>query len=195
MATAFAVHTDTDYRRALALVDSLWDAAPGSPEAELLDVMSTLIEGYEKRSRTLPPADPPGLIVFKLRELGWSQRELARRMGWGAGRVSEVLSGQRALTLRMVQDLSAALGLPPGSLVPGPGPEEPDHVWVQISRAHAERAVQALNPPGGLKALVEELLVQQLSSASRPAPMSTARTDTRAARPAARVGPLVRVAA
>ena len=113
----FPLHNDADYQRALTLVDELWDAAPGSPEADVLDVMATLIEVYEKRQRTLPPADPRVLLTFKLRELGWTQRELGRRLGWGSGRVSEVLSGRRALTLRMVQELSAVLGLPPGLLV------------------------------------------------------------------------------
>lgn len=158
MPTAFALHTDADYRRALALVDELWDAPPGSPEAELLDVMATLIELYEKRTRALPTADPVRLVAFKLRELGWSQRELGRRLGWGSGRVSEVLSGKRALNLRMVQELSAALDLPPGLLVPGVRQAEDDVVWVPISRAQAGRAAQIGVGEADLGPLVGRLL-------------------------------------
>jgi HTH-type transcriptional regulator / antitoxin HigA len=115
--SAFPLRNDADYQRALALLDDLWDAEPGSPEADVLDIMATLIEVYEKGLRTLPPADPRQVIAFKLRDIGWTQRELGRRLGWGSGRVSEVVSGRRSLTLRMVQELSAVLGLPPGLLV------------------------------------------------------------------------------
>lgn len=158
MPTAFALHTDADYRRALALIDELWDAAPGSPEAELLDVMATLVEHYEKRTRALPAADPLRLVAFKLRELGWSQRELGRRLGWGSGRVSEVLSGKRALNLRMVRELSAALDLPLGLLVSGVPQAEDDVVWVPVSRAQAGRAAQLGVGEADLGPLVGRLL-------------------------------------
>ncbi len=133
--SAFPLRNDADYQRALVLLDELWDALPGSAEADVLDVMATLIDVYEKRHRTLPPADPRQVIAFKLRDLGWTQRELGRRLGWGSGRVSEVLSGRRALTLRMVQELSVALGLPPGLLVHDLRVEEPEAVNLRISTA------------------------------------------------------------
>lgn len=50
----FPLHTDEDYRRALALVDALWDAEPGSAEWATLDIMATLIDAYERASVRSP---------------------------------------------------------------------------------------------------------------------------------------------
>lgn len=114
----FLIMNDADLERAHDLIEELWDAEPGTPAGHLLAVMSTLVDQYEAERSTLPPGDPIELIAFKLDELGWSQRELARKLGWGSGRVSEILNRKRRLTLAMVQQLSTTLGLPPGVLVP-----------------------------------------------------------------------------
>lgn len=146
MTSPFPIRTEADYQRAIALIDALWDAEPGSADADTLDIMATLVSVYEAASRNLPPADPLEIVRFKLRELGWSQREAGRRLGWGSGRVSEVLSGKRPLTMRMVQDLARCLELPAGVLVPDTRDEQPG-AWVRLSpevsqqtRAIAEEA-------------------------------------------------------
>jgi len=41
------IHTEADYTAALARVDALWDAEPGSPESEELEVLAVLIDNYE----------------------------------------------------------------------------------------------------------------------------------------------------
>ncbi len=166
MSRAFPIHNDTDHRRALEVIESLWDATAGTPEADLLDVMSTLVEVYEKRHHALPPADPLALISFKLKELAWTQRELGRHLGWGGGRVSEVLSGKRPLTLRMVHDLGRVLGLPAGLLVHEARADEPDHVWVRVTSARAARAMHLGLDAGNLEAVVGRLLDQALQPPS-----------------------------
>jgi HTH-type transcriptional regulator / antitoxin HigA len=140
MNRAFPVHTENDYHRALELIDELWGSPAGSEEDSLLDVMATLVELYEREQRSLPPPDPLRLIEFKLKELGWSQRDLARKLGWSSpGRVSELLSGKRRLTLRHVQELSAALGLPAGLLLPQVPPDTDEHVWLRLRRSQVSR--------------------------------------------------------
>jgi HTH-type transcriptional regulator/antitoxin HigA len=166
MPRAFPIHNDTDHRRAIDLIESLWNAPAGSPEADLLDVMSTLVDVYEKANTTLPPADPRKLIAFKLKELGWTQRELGRRLGWGSGRVSEILSGVRPLTLRMVQDLGAVLGLPAGLLVHDARVDESEHVWVAVSSSRAARAMQLGLAAADLAGIVERLIDSALQPPS-----------------------------
>lgn len=122
---AFPIHDEHDLERAHALVERLWDAEPGTEEGDLLEVMATLVDAYEAQRSVLPPANPRELIRFKLDELGWSGRELARRLGWSGGRVSEVLNGKRNLTLAMVRQLSAALEIPAGLLVHDGAEEAP----------------------------------------------------------------------
>lgn len=143
--TPFPLRNEADYTRALALVETLWTAAPGTPEAAVLDELAARIEAYEAEelATVLPPADPRKLIAFKLRELGLSQRALARQLGWGAGRVSEVISGRRALTLAMVRDLAPALGLKVDQLVPDCTTDDDAPVMVAVPRALARQAESA----------------------------------------------------
>jgi HTH-type transcriptional regulator/antitoxin HigA len=41
------IHSTDDYDAALARVDELWEAAPGTPESEELEVLAVLIGNYE----------------------------------------------------------------------------------------------------------------------------------------------------
>lgn len=138
------IRNEAEHRQALARVDALWSAAPGSPEAEELLALAEAIETYEAEDlrAVLPPARPQAVIAYKLRELGWSQRELGRRLGWSTGRVSEVVNGKRSLTLAMVRDLSEALGVDPKLLVHGPPEVEPSTTWVPLPTSLVRCAVE-----------------------------------------------------
>jgi HTH-type transcriptional regulator/antitoxin HigA len=50
MTATEAILTEADYKAALARVDILMDAAPGSPEEKELDVLVDLIEQYETKN-------------------------------------------------------------------------------------------------------------------------------------------------
>jgi HTH-type transcriptional regulator/antitoxin HigA len=44
---ATIIKTETEYQDALAYIDTLMDAAPGSPEEEELELFAILVENYE----------------------------------------------------------------------------------------------------------------------------------------------------
>lgn len=150
MRAAFPIRTDADLERAIALVDELWNAVPGTAEADLLDVMASLIDRYEADRSELPPADPVELLKFKLAELGWTQRELGRRLGWSSGRVSEVLSRKRPLTLAMVRSLSHELGLAAGLLVHDHRDDE-GNGWVAVPVDLGRRLATISSDRGGVQ--------------------------------------------
>ncbi len=123
------IKTQSDYQWALAEVDKLWDAAPGSPRADRLDVLATLIEAYEEEHHAIDPPDPISAIRFRMEQLGLTRRDLEPYIG-PRSRVSEILSGSRTLTLPMIRRLNSGLGIPaevlirpaPPPLAPGTGP-------------------------------------------------------------------------
>ena len=41
------VHSDPEYRKYLSMIDTLVDCEEGSPEEELLELLSVLVEDYE----------------------------------------------------------------------------------------------------------------------------------------------------
>ena len=46
-----SLKSDTDYEVALAEIDRLMEAKPGTPDGERLDALATLVEAYEAKHR------------------------------------------------------------------------------------------------------------------------------------------------
>lgn len=105
------IRTKADYRAALKEVERLWEAAPGTPQGDHVEVLTTLIEAYEAEHFPIPAPDPIAAILFMLEQMGLTRRDLEPAIG-SRGRVSEVLNRKRPLTLPMVRALSALLHIP-----------------------------------------------------------------------------------
>lgn len=104
---------EPDYQAALDRVDQLMvlDPEPDSAEGQELETWAILIEDYERRR--FPPSvpDPVEALRFVMDQRGLKPRDLAPVLG-GRARVSEILSGRRALTLEMRQSLHVKYGIP-----------------------------------------------------------------------------------
>ncbi|MCK6371672.1 MAG: helix-turn-helix domain-containing protein [Gammaproteobacteria bacterium] len=117
----FRVIKDTaDYEAALVDVERLvaLDPAPDSRDAEALELLTILIEDYEKRQFPFDAPEPISAIRFRMEEQGLRQKDLVPLLG-SRSRVSEVLSGERALTLPMIRSLANGLGIPADILIGG----------------------------------------------------------------------------
>jgi HTH-type transcriptional regulator/antitoxin HigA len=110
------IRTKADYRAALKEVERLWDAEPGTPAGDRVEVLVTLIEAYEAEHFPIPAPDPIAAIAFVMEQKGLSRRDLEPAIG-SRGRVSEVLTRKRPLTLPMVRALSELLRIPTDMLV------------------------------------------------------------------------------
>jgi HTH-type transcriptional regulator / antitoxin HigA len=105
------IRTKPDYRAALKEVERLWDAEPGTPAGDRVEVLVTLIEAYEAKHVLIPAPDPIAAIEFMMEQKRLTRRDLEPAIG-SRGRVSEVLTRKRPLTLPMVRALSALLQIP-----------------------------------------------------------------------------------
>ncbi len=110
------IRTKADYRAALKEAERLWHAEPGTAQGDRVDVLVTLIEAYEAKHHPIPAPDPIAAIEFMMEQKGLSRRELEPAIG-SRGRVSEILSRKRPLTLPMVRELSALLQIPAEVLI------------------------------------------------------------------------------
>jgi HTH-type transcriptional regulator / antitoxin HigA len=81
-----------------------------------VDVLVTLIESYEAKHFPVPAPDPIAAIEFMMEQKGLTRRELETAIG-SRGRVSEVMTRKRPLTLPMVRALSRLLQIPAEILV------------------------------------------------------------------------------
>ena len=110
------IRTEKDYEAALSEVEPLMDARPGTSEGDRLEVLSTLIEAYEAQNHAIDAPDPVALIEFVMEQRGLDRGDVGKFIGT-RGRVSEVLSKRRALSLPMIRKLQSGLGLPASVLV------------------------------------------------------------------------------
>lgn len=110
------IHTQADHRDALAELERLWEAKPGTPEGDKFEVLATLVDVYEREHTPILPPDPIEAIKFRMEQEGVTRQDLAPMIGSRA-RVSEILNGQRRLTLRMIRQLNKQLRIPLEALV------------------------------------------------------------------------------
>ena len=110
------IRTKADYRKALKEAERLWDADPGTPDGDLVDVLVTLIQAYEAQHYPIEAPDPIAAIEFMMEQKGLTRRDLEPAIG-SRGRVSEVMTRKRPLTLPMVRALSRLLDIPTDILV------------------------------------------------------------------------------
>ena len=115
--------TEQEYNKACERVYNLINSTenainPNSVEGEEIELLSLLIEKYEEEHHQMDAPDPIEAIKFRMEQMNLRQADIAPLFG-GKTRVSEVLNGKRALTLKMIILLNRYLGIPLESLVSG----------------------------------------------------------------------------
>jgi len=109
--TIKAIQTEAEYNQALENMKGLWESPENSAEADLLEVLSILVEDYEKRHFIIEPLDPIEAIRYEMEEKGLHQKDLVKFLG-SKERVSEILNKKRPLTLQMIKNLYHGMGIP-----------------------------------------------------------------------------------
>ena len=110
------IRTKADYRAALKAIESLMTAKANSPEGDRLDVLTTLVEAYERTHFPMDLPDAVDAIKFRMEQSGLTVKDLEPVIG-RKNRIYEVLSRRRALTLRMIEGLHTKFGIPAESLL------------------------------------------------------------------------------
>ncbi len=110
------IKTKSEYEAALARVEKLMDAKRGTAQGDELEVLSLLIHEYEEKIFPIAQPDPVAAIRFRMAQQGLRDKDLVPFLG-SRSRVSEVLSGRRALSLRMIRALVRGLRIPANVLL------------------------------------------------------------------------------
>ncbi|MCY3857584.1 MAG: transcriptional regulator [Gammaproteobacteria bacterium] len=113
------IRNEKDYEDALARVYALMHSEPGSEEFDELDVLADLVEHYEDKHYPIGYPSPIGAIEFHMDQANLSPRDLIPILG-SRSKVSEVLSGKRAITMPMARALHEHLGIPSDVLIQEP---------------------------------------------------------------------------
>ena len=110
------IKTKKDYEEALGKIEELFNAKANTPDGDLLDVLVTLVEAYERKHFEITPPDPIEAIKFRMDQLGLKQSDIADVIG-GKNRASEILNRKRELTAKMMRDLHKKYNIPAQSLL------------------------------------------------------------------------------
>lgn len=104
------IKTDSDYQKVLKEIEKLFDATPGSTEAERLEVLTTLVEAYEDQNNQIPMPDPVEAIKYHLESRGLSPEDLEPIIG-NQKVVVDILNRKIALSIEMIRKLHSELGI------------------------------------------------------------------------------------
>ena len=110
------VKTEKDYRKVLLRIDELLDAIPNTKVGDELDVMTTLVEAYEREHFAINSPDPVEAILFRMEQMGLDRKALEPFLG-GRSRVSEVLNRKRSLSMNQIRKLHYGLDIPLVNLI------------------------------------------------------------------------------
>lgn len=116
MADIKPIRSQDDYERAMAEVERLWGAATGTAKGDRLDVLATLIDAYERDHFPIEAPTPVEAIKFRMEQQGLTRKDLESVIG-SRGRIAEVLSGKRQLSVAMIRKLHDELGIPADVLI------------------------------------------------------------------------------
>ncbi len=114
--TAKLIKTEAEYEAALARIQTIFLAEPGTPEGDECELLVTLVALYEERVYPIELPDPVTAILFRMDQQGLKAKDLVPYIG-SASKVSEVLSGKRQLSLTMIRNLVNGLGIPAEALL------------------------------------------------------------------------------
>jgi HTH-type transcriptional regulator/antitoxin HigA len=104
-----AIETEQEYDHMVAAVEQLIDKGETrlSPEeSALLETMAILVEAYDDRHHPLPPVAPNEMLAYLMETSGRTAKDLLPVFGT-RGRVSEVLSGKRAISKEQAKRLAS----------------------------------------------------------------------------------------
>lgn len=110
------IRNEADHEEALREIERLWGAKEGTPQGDRLDVLTTLVEAYERNHFPIDAPDPIEAIQFRLEQQGLNHRALVGVIG-GRSRVYEVMHRKRTLSLEMIRRLNDHLGIPAEVLI------------------------------------------------------------------------------
>jgi HTH-type transcriptional regulator/antitoxin HigA len=112
------LQSEGDYEAAVDEIERYFDdpPEPGSPAGDRFDLLTLVVEDYERKHWPIDPPDPVDAIRYGMETRGLSQADLGRLLG-SRQRASDILTRRRPLTMRMAWKLHRDWGIPAEALI------------------------------------------------------------------------------
>lgn len=82
-----------------------------------LDIMSSIVERYEKEHFPIQKPTPAELIALSIEEQSITQKALAEKVGVSPSRINDYISGRAEPTLKIASRLCLVLGIAPAAMM------------------------------------------------------------------------------
>ena len=110
------IKTEADYDSTLERIYAIFEAKPDTDEGDELDILTLLVENYERIHYPMEKPDPIEFIKYLMELRGVGQNELASLLN-SRSRASEILNRRRPLTLAQIRKISNAWDVPVESMI------------------------------------------------------------------------------
>ncbi len=117
--TPTAIESEAENERVLGIIEELMakGEAKLSPEEDaLIELLTQLVENFEKRAYPRRKSDPAQLVRFLLDQRGLKPADLASIVG-SRGRVSDILSGRRSISKEQAKRLGEFFHVSPALFI------------------------------------------------------------------------------
>ncbi|MET4081308.1 antitoxin component HigA of HigAB toxin-antitoxin module [Pedobacter sp. UYP30] len=75
------IKTPEDYEQALERLELIFDAKRGTEEGDELEILAILVDNYENLNFPIGLPDPVEAIEFRMEQMAYSQKDLAKVVG------------------------------------------------------------------------------------------------------------------
>jgi HTH-type transcriptional regulator / antitoxin HigA len=115
------LRSEADYDAALDEIERYFENDPklGTSDADRFDLLALIIEDYERKHWPIDPPEPIDAIRYRMETGGYTQADLGHLLG-SRQRASDILTGKRPLTTRMVWKLHREWDIPAEALIAPP---------------------------------------------------------------------------
>ena len=113
------IHTEEENERVLAEVEKLLAKGEGklsAEEEELLELLTQLVEAFERRAYSRKKASPAQLVSFLLEQRGLTARDLWPVLG-SKSRVSDLVNGVREVSKEQAKKLGEFFHISPAAFI------------------------------------------------------------------------------
>lgn len=100
------------------IINELLRSPLDSGQEAYLDALSDLVMLYEREHHPVDPLPPNEMLAYLLEDRAMSQADLVRATGIAKATVSDLVGGKRAFTVRQMQLIGSALGVPSEAFMP-----------------------------------------------------------------------------
>ncbi|AGA27796.1 helix-turn-helix domain-containing protein [Singulisphaera acidiphila] len=112
------LRSEAQLDRAIKVVDGLIDQAKRTKDEEdYLDVLGTLIEGYEEVHHPMGEVSGIGMLIHLMEARGVNQAGVSQGASLPLSTVSEILAGKRKLNVKHIKALSRFFKVAPGLFI------------------------------------------------------------------------------